>query len=331
MRFRLGFLPTLTLIAALFSGSSAHAVSLRLASLAPQDSAWGRLIQELAADVKKETGGQVDFKLFLGDKLGNEGKVVKKLGRGVDGAFFTGQGVGQIYPGFRIQELPFLSETYEEADKVRKALWPLFTAAFEKDTDFVLLGPGETGMVYLLSKNTITGVEDLRKARLWVWEGDEVASQTFQVFGVSPRPLDILTVVQQIKSGGIDAVYNSPAGAVALGWTSDLKHISGVAFAYASGAFVLTKDAWKKIPEAQREKVRSIVQKFGEKIILQTRTDNQAALERLTGTGGGFTKTPIAPAQYAEFKKTGMGAWPKLAEAIKAGHLLGPARQAVSK
>lgn len=331
MSTRLGILPTCALILALFSSPSAQAVSLRLASLAPQDSAWGKLIQELAAEVKKGTQGQVDFKLFLGGKLGDEGKVVKKLGRGVDGAFFTGQGVGQIYPGFRIQELPFLSETYEEADKVRKALWPMFEEAFEMNTDFVLLGPGETGMVYLLSKDKITGVEDLRKARLWVWEGDEVASQTFQVFGVSPRPLDILTVVQQIKSGGIDAVYNSPAGAVALGWTSDLKHISGVAFAYASGAFVLTKDAWKKIPEAHRATVEQIVGRFGEKIILQARTDNQAALDRLTGPGGGFSKTPIAPAQYEELKKTGTAAWPKLAEALKAGHLLGPARQAVSK
>jgi TRAP-type C4-dicarboxylate transport system substrate-binding protein len=194
----------ITLAALLSAPSAAEAAQFRLASLAPQDSAWGKLIQELAAEVKSATGGKVAFKLYLGGKLGDEAKVVKKLGRGLDGAFFTGQGMGLIYPAFRVQELPFLSESYAQADKVRKVLWPDLEAGFEKNTQFVLLGPGETGMVYLFSKKPIASVAELRTSKLWVWEGDDVASETFKVFGVSPRPLDILTVVQQLKSGGID-------------------------------------------------------------------------------------------------------------------------------
>lgn len=315
----------------LLAASPASAKSFRLASLAPQDSAWGKLIQEMATAVSKETGGKVKFKLYLGGKLGDEAKVTKKLGRGLDGAFFTGQGMGLLLPAFRVQELPFLVESYAEADKVRKALWPQFEAAFEKDTAFVLLGGGETGQVYLFSKQPIQDVDGLKGAKLWVWEGDQVASDTFGVFGVSPRPLDILTVVQQLKSGGIDTVYNSPAGAVALGWTGDLGYVSGRNFAYASGGFVLSKKAWKKIPKDLQPIVKRVVGEYGEKIIAQARKDNAAALKRLTGPGGGLKQVEIPDAKYQQFKKVGTAAWPKLAGNLGAKAYLDAARKALGK
>lgn len=327
----------LTLVAALtltglLAGGPAHAANtLKLASLAPTDSAWGKLIQSMAQDIQSKTGGQVKFRLYLGGKLGDEAKVTKKLGRGLDGAFFTGQGLGLLLPAFRVQELPFLVESAAEADKLRKALWPDFEAAFEKETDFVLLGPGETGMVYVFSKSPIKSVEELRGSKLWVWEGDKVASDTFKAFDVSPRPLDILTVVQQLKSGGIDTVYAPPAGAVAMGWTGDLGYISGRPFAYASGGFVLTKKAWKKIPDKHKETLEKITHEYGEKIIAQARTDNEAALKRLIGAGGGLKQVPIPDAKYEEFKKVGMAAWPELAKNLEATPYLQKAKSALGK
>ncbi len=309
----------------------AEARPFRLASLAPQDSEWGRLLQEMAATVRRETQGKVRFKLFLGGKLGDEARVIKKLGRGLDGAFFTGRGMGGLLSAFRVLELPFLIETYEEADKAREALWPDLVAAFEADTPFVLLAPGETGMVYLFGKTAIGDVESLRRSRLWVWEGDEVASETFKVFGVSPQPLDILTVVQQLKSGGIDTVYNSPAGAVALGWTGDLAYVSGRSFAYASGGLTMTKKAWAKIPAQHQATVRRIAQAYGRKIIERARADNAAAFDRLVAAGGGLKQVAISDAKYGEFKRVARAAWPDLAKKLKATKHLQKVRAALGK
>ena len=76
--------------------------------------------------------------------------------------------MGILLPAFRVTELPFLVESTADADKLREALWPEFEKAFEADTKFVLLGPGETGEVYEFSKQKISTVDDLKKARLWV-------------------------------------------------------------------------------------------------------------------------------------------------------------------
>lgn len=309
----------------------ATAKQFRLASLAPQDSEWGRLLTEMASEVKRETKGAVRFKLFLGGKLGDESKVIKKLGRGLDGAFFTGRGLGGLLPAIRVLELPFLLESHEEADRVRARLWPEFEKAFDEKTDFVLVAPGETGMVYLFSRKRIQTVADLRQARLWVWEGDQVASETFRVFGVSPRPLDILTVVQQLKSGGIDTVYNSPSGAVALGWTGDLAFVSSRSFAYASGGLVMTKKAWAKIPEVHRDTVRRVALAYGQKIIETARNDNRAALARLLAAGGGLERVPISDEKYAEFKTVARQAWPELASKLGAKPYLEAARTVLAK
>lgn len=319
------------IVLALTLTTPAWGAKLRLASLAPQDSAWGKLMAAMAREVKSATGGAVQLKLYLGGKMGDEGKVARKLGRQLHGAFFTGQGMGLLLPAFRVQELPFLAESYAEADKLRTALWPLFEEAFEKDTKYVLLGAGETGMVYLFSRKPIQDVDGLKGAKLWVWEGDSVASETFRVFGVSPRPLDILTVVQQLKSGGIDTVYNSPAGAVALGWTGDLGYVSGRNFAYASAGFVLTKKAWAKVPSEHQGKVRAIVGAYGQKIIAQARRDNDAALKRLLSAGGGLKQVEIPAGRYEEFKKVGVAAWPKLAANLEADRYLSVARKALGK
>lgn len=327
---------TITFAAALLSCTwatvhEAEAKQFRLASLAPQQSEWGQLLVQMAADINKETNGAVRFKLFLGGKLGDEAKVIKKLGRGLDGAFFTGRGMGGLFPAIRVLELPFLIESYQQADQVRKVLWPEFEKAFAEKTDFVLLGSGETGMVYLFGKAPIGDVEGLKKARLWVWEGDEVASHTFKVFGVSPRPLDILTVVQQLKSGGIDTVYNSPSGAVALGWVGDLAYVSERNFAYATGGLAMTKKAWKKIPQMHQSTVRRIAQEYGERIIRRAREDNASALQRLLSAGGGLQQVPISDAKYNEFKKVGRDAWPSLAARLGATEYLKKAREVLGK
>jgi TRAP-type C4-dicarboxylate transport system substrate-binding protein len=93
----------------------------------------------------------------------------------------------------------------------------------------------------------------------------------------------------------------------------------------------MTKKAWKKVPAGERQKVKDIVHKFGQKIIDQARSDNDAAFKKMTGSGGGFQETPISDAKYGELKKVGMDAWAKLAKSIDGGAYLPKARSAVGK
>lgn len=316
-------------VALLGLSSSAHATTLRFASLAPSQSAWGKLLTQMARVIEARTEGRVVLKMYLDGKLGDEATVIKKLGRGLDGAFLTGQGLGLVHPPVRVLELPFLIGSLEEADQARDAIWDELTEGVAAQTPYVLLGPGETGMVRLFSQSEIDGLPALRKARVWVWEGDLVAARTLQIFEISPRPLDILSVVQQLKTGGVDTVYNSAAGAVALGWTGDLQTVTERPFAYASGGSLMTARSFQRLDPTDQAVVREVAEVFGRQIIEQIRSDNAETLARLTGPGGGLRPVAIPEARYQELAELARSHWPELARQLGAETLLAQVQDAL--
>ncbi|MEM1023857.1 MAG: TRAP transporter substrate-binding protein DctP [Myxococcota bacterium] len=309
-------------VALMALSTSAHATTLRFASLAPSHSAWGKLLDQMARVIERKTEGRVVLKMYLDGKLGDEATVIKKLGRGLDGAFLTGQGLGLVHPPVRVLELPFLIGSLEDADRARAAIWDELVEGVASQTPYVLLGPGETGMVRLFSKSRIDGLPALREARVWVWEGDLIAARTLQIFEISPRPLDILSVVQQLKTGGVDTVYNSAAGAVALGWTGDLKTVTERPLAYASGGSLMTSRSFLRLSLEDQAVLREVAEAFGQQIIERIRSDNAETLARLTGPGGGLEGVSIPKARYDELAAVARTHWSELARQLKAEALL---------
>jgi TRAP-type transport system periplasmic protein len=319
----------LLFVALVSLSTSAHAATLRFASLAPSHSAWGELLTQMARVIETRTEGRVVLKMYLDGKLGDEATVLKKLGRGLDGAFLTGQGLGLAHPPVRVLELPFLIGSYEEADRARAAIWEQLQAGVAERTPYVLLGPGETGMVRLFSQREIDGLEALREARVWVWEGDVVAARTLQIFEVSPRPMDILSVVQQLKTGGVDTVYNSAAGAVALGWTGDLATVTERPFAYAAGGSIMLARSFERLRPEDRAVVEEVAEVFGRQIIEQIRKDDAETMARLVGPGGGLRPVSIPEARFEELAEVARSHWPELAEQLGAKPLLARVQDAL--
>ena len=57
----------------------AVAQTLKIATLAPDGSAWMRELRAAAAEVKAGTGGRVDVKFFPGGVMGNDAVVLRKM------------------------------------------------------------------------------------------------------------------------------------------------------------------------------------------------------------------------------------------------------------
>lgn len=81
----------------------------KFATLIPPDTAWMKEIDRWAAEVEKESKGRLKFKIYPGGIMGDEPDVLRKIrSRQLQGAFFTGYGVGRIYSPARVLEMPFL-------------------------------------------------------------------------------------------------------------------------------------------------------------------------------------------------------------------------------
>ena len=243
--------PALTLILA--APAAAQTTAIKFATLAPDGSTWMKVLTELSKDLEKESGGKLKFKFYAGGVSGDEKDVVKKIRIGqLHAAGFTGVGLGDIAPETRLLDAPWLFRSRSELETVRAKFARELNAAVEKG-GFVLLGWTDLGSVYVFSKNPISAPEDMKKEKMWVWEGDPIAQAAYKALGVNPIPLSIVDVMQSLQTGMINGVYGPPLGVVALQWHSKVKHIYPVPIAESTGAVLVSKKFIDALPADQRK------------------------------------------------------------------------------
>ena len=278
-----------SLIYFLFAPSS-HAsktYTLKFASLIPADTAWMKSIQNWSDDLHKKSNGRLKLKIYPGGVMGDEPDVLRKIrSRQLHGAFFTGYGIGRIYPQARVLEMPFLFKTTDESDYVRSQLMPDIEKGF-RDKGFELLGWPEVGFLHFFSKHPINSLKELKKRHIWLWQGDPMGEAFAESAGISPIPLSIMDVYTQLSAqhGSIDTVYNSPFGALAMQWHTKLRYASHVPMTNAIGSLVLSSTFYENLPKDLQSLLKNSGQHVANKINLDARRDNRKSIELLKQSG----------------------------------------------
>jgi len=274
----------------LFFSFTAHAektYTLKFASLIPADTAWMKSIQNWAEELKSKSNGRLKIKMYPGGVMGDEPDVLRKIrSRQLQGAFFTGYGIGRIYSPARVLEMPFLFQNTDESDYVRKQLMPGIEKGF-REKGFELLGWPEVGFLHFFSKYPINSLEQLKTRHIWLWQGDPMGEAFSKAAGVSPVPLSIMDVYTQLSAshGSIDTVYNSPFGALAMQWHTKLKYASNIPLTNGIGALVVSQRFYKSLPTDLQKLLKESGAKVGEEINIISRRDNRKSIELLKQSG----------------------------------------------
>ncbi len=278
-----------TLLAHPFGAGEAIAkkpkTQLKIATLAPDGSTWMTLMRELDDRVREETDNAVGFKWYPGGIQGDEPVVLRKIRTGqLHGAGFTGVGLGEIAPGLRVMELPFLFESDAEVAAVHEKLGPRFESMLA-DGGYTLLGWADVGFVYLYSKDRIEQASDLRANKVWLWEGDPLAQTFLERAGVSPVPLSITDVMTSLQTGLVSSVYVSPLACIALQWFTRVDYTVDVPITHAMGAVVISNRAWKKVPEEHRGTVKRLCDEYFGKLRDATIEENSKSMDVIAQSG----------------------------------------------
>jgi TRAP-type transport system periplasmic protein len=272
------------LLSCVFIVSTAHAVELKLATLAPQGTTLYKGLVAAADDIKAKTGGKVTVKIFAGGVQGDEKDVVRKIRYGqLDGAALTGVGLGLIDPQIRVLELPFLFKNTQEVDKVYGAMKGYFKDAFNKK-GFVLLGWAEVGFVKIFSNKPIRKRKDLKGMKMWTWEGDPLAKAMYEAMDVTPVPLAITDVLTSLQTNLIDGAYAPELGAIAFQWHTKAKYMTDVNLVNGTGGIVLSSKSWAKLG-GQKKIVQQVIDVHSKKLVSQTRADNLESKQAIQGAG----------------------------------------------
>ncbi len=261
--------------------------TLKFATLIPTGTSWTKILDDWIAQVERESGGRLKFKMYPGGVMGDEPDVLRKIRKGqLHGGLFTGYGIGRIYSPARVLEVPFLFKNTDESDYVRDRMMADFEQGF-RDNGFELLGWPEIGFIHLFSKYRIESLEAMRQRHIWLWQGDPLGEAFFDAAGIAPVPLSIIDVYPQLSArhGSIDTVYVSTFGAIALQWYTQLKYGTHIAVTNAIGALVVSNRFYDRLPDDLKTLLKTSGQRMSAAIRAQAREENRNSKQLLEQNG----------------------------------------------
>ncbi len=273
------------LLSTLVMQGTAGPVVIKFATLAPDGSTWMKLMREFAQTIKQETNGEVRFKIYAGGTQGDEKDVLRKIRiNQLQGAGFTGVGMGAILPEVRILDTPYLFRNKQEVDYIINKFNDYFADHFEKK-GFVLIGWAEVGYVYIFTNEVVKNLDDFKHLKVWMWEGDPVAEATFKAFGVTPIPLSITDVLTSLQTGLINTVYTSPLACIVLQWFTKIKYVSDLPLTNSMGAVLISRRTFNKIKPEYQALVKQKGYEYFRKLTELSRKDNAASLQKMEESG----------------------------------------------
>jgi len=271
----------ITLVALLlgFANSNVNAAQLKLATVAPEGSAWMNAMREGAKEIKKRTNGRVRVKFFGGGVMGNEASVTRKIRIGqLHGGAFTSGGLTRIYDGMSIYAVPFIFDSAEEASYVREQMDEVLYAGL-KDKGFVALGMAQGGFGKLMSANKMRSLDDLKGKKLWVPDDDDLSFDIMRDLGLSPVKLQLLEIVG-----------SSAIGAIALQWHTKIKYVLDQPLVFIYGTLVVDQRYFGKLSKGDQEIVKEVFGEIYKKIDSDNYLDNEKAEQALRDNGVVFEK-----------------------------------------
>lgn len=274
------------------TGRAADAAELRIATVLPENTQWMRDMRAGAADIEKRTEGRVSFKFYSGGVQGSSDTVLRKIKIGqLHGGAFTPTDLQQVYPDINIYGLPFLFESMEEVDYVRRFIDPKLAAGLE-EAGFVSFGFASAGFARILSNVPIRTHEDLQGRKVWVPEGDLISYESMNALDLSPVTLPVTDVLTGLQTGLIDIVAIPPAGALVLQWHTKVDYVTRMPIVYSMGLLAVDRRAFERIDPADQAIVREVMSALYARWDVENQRDAEDALKALINAG----LEPIDPA-----------------------------------
>ncbi|MSP62717.1 MAG: C4-dicarboxylate ABC transporter substrate-binding protein [Myxococcales bacterium] len=260
-------------------------VEIKLGTLAPAGSSWHTLLKEMGQKWAEVSGGQVKLRIYPGGVVGNEGEMVRKMRVGqLQGAALTTVGLHDITPEPQAVGVPLAIASYEELDYVMGKLEGTLNQSLEAK-GYVALNWADVGFVRFFSTHAIRTPTDLKGAKLFAWDGDPKSVEAWKAAGFSPVVLSSTDIIPSLQTGMVDTVATAPLYALTSRIYQKANKMSELRWALLTGATVVKKDVWDKVPADLRPKLIAIAREIGKRIDAEIRKMNDDAVAQMKAKG----------------------------------------------
>jgi TRAP-type C4-dicarboxylate transport system substrate-binding protein len=241
---------------ALVGGTADAATTLKIGTLAPQESPWGKEFKKWANEVAADTHGEVQLDFQWNAQAGDEVLMVQKIRTGqLDGAAVTAVGLGQTgVTDALIFQTPGLFANWARLDAARDGMKDELNRQFDAK-GFTVVGWGDVGAAKPLSVGfEVHRPADLQGKSCFFISGDPVQPKVFSAIGgITPRQLTVPEVLPALTAGSVNVVVAPPLAAEQLQWASRITNVSALTVAFAIGAVILSSPRVQGLPPPLRD------------------------------------------------------------------------------
>lgn len=276
------------------------AVTLKIGTLAPGDSSWGKELKKWAAAVAEETHGDVTLDFAWNGQAGDEKLMVEKIRSGqLDAAAVTANGLAQTgVMNVLAFQLPGLFSNWAQLDRARELVKDDLARDFESK-GFTVLGWGDVGAAKTMSIGfEVRTPQDLHGKGVFMLPGDPISPAVFAaVGGLTPRQLGVAEILPHLGAD-VNVMTVPPLVAEQLQWASRITHINTTTTAFGIGAFLMSSSRLRSLTEAQRKSFLERGREVNERLGRTIRNLDAQAFARMKASKIAYEPTEAEKAQW---------------------------------
>ncbi|HXU73933.1 MAG TPA: TRAP transporter substrate-binding protein DctP [Polyangia bacterium] len=287
-------LVVLAAVTALGGVVRAAPITMRMASVAPEGSAWAILLRDWARELETVSGGQVRVRWYFSGITGDELETLDGINKGhLDGVASGGMLCERLAPSLKVQGLAGVFQSREEAAYVVERLRPTLEAETAR-AGFALLIATGLGPDVLFTRTPVHSMAELRKLKLWRWSADEPGIAMSNEMGLTIVPTELDAAAKAYDARRVDGFIAIPTAALAFQWSTQARYITDLRPGYLTGCVLVAQRALDRLGADQQKTFRSLFAKYDSLFQEMGKRQDEALL------GGLFEKQGLKPIPPSE-------------------------------
>jgi TRAP-type C4-dicarboxylate transport system substrate-binding protein len=269
-------------------------ITLRMASVAPEGSAWANLLRNWGRELETVSHGAMRAKWYFSGITGDELETFAGIQHDhLDGIASGGMICERLAPSMKVQGLAGVFQSREEAAYVMERLRP----TLEEETrhaGFELLIATGLGPEVLFTRTPVRSMAELRKLRMWRWSADDPGITMAHEMGLTIVPTDLDVAGKAYDEHRIDGFVAIPTAALAFQWSAQARYITDLRPGYLTGCVAVAHRAMDRMTADQQRLFRSLFAKYDSLFQDMGKKQDEALL------GGLFVKQGLKPIPPSE-------------------------------
>ncbi len=299
----------LALAAALSAPAQAQApVTVKMATLVPENSSWFLVLKEVADKWGKLSGGKVRVLLYPGGRQGDDPDVVRKMNLGtLNAAVLTSAGIAEISRSVYALSIPMAFTDYDEVYAVLEKMRPELEAEMEAK-GFIVLNWADGGWNHFFSQSPVTLPDEMKKLKMFSWAGDAKTTEVWKKLGFDPRPAPSTELTTGLQTGLFQSFLAPPQVAVITRYYEHAKFMTDLNWQLLAGATIIRKETWERIPAELRPQLLQVAREAGTKLQRSIRESGPRDVEAMKRAG--LTVVPVDARARDAWRRAAEGAYP---------------------